>query len=396
MAIPTKQATRDPRLTNAKARSADISNAGGPLVEPSATAPEIVLIGGSGDVGTRLAQMLLKHTTAVVTAVSRGRTGDDDQPCARLRHVYLDVSGSEDLEMAAGTIAVNLTEATRPTLAKHVIESGGWFLETSATSEYLSAMMEDLRGVDGPGRAIMCVGTAPGMTNLMAAEIMAKAPKTSQIDIGIEMGMGRHYGLAATEWFLRTAGQPYPAVIDHALTKVAPGQLKRRFAFNKGGPLRHSIGYGFAEQTLIAEGSGRRLKTVRSFVALSPAWMTRGLSLMIALGLGPAISRNARKLARWLRRTPVLGPKQSRLVVEGFDDAGQLTGQIRLATGDQADATAAVIFATIQSILDDRRPVDGGVTTITDHLGLDAALATLRRFLPATELSVRLGNDFTD
>lgn len=344
----------------------------------------------------RLARMLLEHTSAVVTTVSRGSSGYTELLNGRLRRVFLDLSVSEIPETTAGTITVNLTEATRPALARQVIEAGGWFLETSATPGYLGAIKTALEATTGPGNAILCVGAAPGMTNLMAGEIEANAPNTSQIDIGVEMGMGRHYGVAGTEWFLRTAGQPYPLVVDHALRQIAPGMLKRTFAFKEGGQPRHSIGYGFAEQSLIAEWSNHRLKTVRSFVALDPAWMTRGLSLMLALGLGPAISRSARKLAKWLLRIPAGGPTHSRLVVEGFDGAGQLTGQIRLVTGDQAEATAAMIFATIQSVLERREPAEGPLTIITDYLHFDAAMANLLRFLPETELTIRFGQDVAD
>ena len=357
---------------------------------------EIVLLGGSGDVGTRLARLLLENTSVAVTTVSRRSKGVVDQSGGRLRHVSLDLSGGESLDISAGTLVVNLTEATPPSLASQVVDSSGWFLETSATSGYLSAIMDALKGAEGGGTAILCVGAAPGLTNLLAAEMRAKAPETLRIDIGVEMGMGRHYGLAATEWFMRSAGRTYSVVIDRILRKVTPGQLKRRFAFSEGGSLHHCIGYGFVEQTVIGEGSGGHLKTVRSFVALDPAWMTRGFSLLLSLGFGPAIGRNAPTLTRWLLRAPVYGRTRSRFIVEGFDDAGQLTGQIRLETGDQAEATAAMILVTVQSALKHRDPIRPGATTIADHLRLDAALGVLRRVLPETRVTASFGRSMAN
>ena len=336
--------------------------------------------------------MLLEHTTARVTTVSRRKPGDTDQPAGRLRHVSMNLSGGETLTTTVGSITVNLTEVTPFSLARQVVGSGGWFLETSATSGYLDGMISAMSGITGPGTAVLCVGTAPGMTNLMAAEIMDAAPTTSQIDIGVEMGMGRHYGVAATEWFLRTAGQSYPVFVDHRLRQMNPGELKRRFHFTKGRS-RPSIGYGFAEQSLIADRSLHRLKTVRSFVALDPAWMTRGLGLMLSLGLGPLISRHTSTLAKALRRLPTIGPSHCRLVVQGFDDAGQSTGLIGLETGDQADATAAMIFAMIQSVLRAPEPAKEGLSMITDHLKFDVAAANLRRFLPQTQIIAGYGQN---
>lgn len=353
---------------------------------------QVILLGGAGDVGTRLVRLLFDQTNAVVTTVSRRARQDVGQMNSRLLHMSYDLSGDGNPIKSAKAIVVNLTEATTPTLARQVIESGGWFLETSASPGYLRAMTDGLAQAIGPGTAIMCVGAAPGLTNLLAAEITDKAPETAQIDIGVEMGMGRHYGVAGTEWFLRTAGQAYPVIIDHTLQNVAPGDLKRRIAFGEGGPLRLAIGYGFAEQVVIAESSARNLKTVRSFVALDPPWLTRMLSILISTGLGPAIGSNAPKFTRWLRRAPVLGRTRSRLVVEGFDNEGQLTGQVRLETGDQAEATAAMIFATVQSVLEHRGTSSHGKTTIVDHLCLEMALGVLRRVLPETRITARFGN----
>lgn len=370
-------------------RSGPVQPAGGTGVQ----AKRIVLLGGSGDVGSRLARLLLENTDAAVTVVSRHAGGHDGQFGDRLRHVSFDLSGGGNLTTSPKDIVVNLTEVTPPSVARQVVERGGWFLETSATPGYLSAIQKALEGTPGGGIAILCVGVAPGLTNLLAAEIATRARDTVHIDIGVEMGMGRHYGFAATEWFLRTAGQPYNAFVEHVPREVAPGRFRRKLAFRSGHPPRHAIGYGFAEQQVIAERSGRQLKTVRSFVALDPAWMTRLLAVLLALGLGPAIGRKARGLTRWLLRTPAIGRSLSRFVLEGFDDAGHLTGRIRLETGDQAKASAVMTYATIQSILERGRPEHGAVTTITDHLSLDAALRMLRRFLPGTQVTDSFADD---
>ena len=358
----------------------------------SAGAPEVLLLGGSGDVGTRLARMLLAQTSARVTTLSRRPAGAGALKSDRLRHVTLNVAAQRPLEIAPDTIVVNLTEATPVAVARQVMRAGGWFLETSATPDYLGDMAQGLRDDEGPGGAILCVGAAPGLTNLMVAAILAATDTTTQIDIGVEMGTGRHYGAGGTEWFLRTAGQTYPIVIDNVPRRVAPGGLTRKFAFRPKGRPRFALGYGFAEQEFIAKRSQGRLHTVRSFVALDPPWLTRILAWMLALGLGPGINRNARKLARWMGQVPAFGPKKSRFLVEGFDPTGHLTAQIRLETGDQAEATAAMILATVQTLLGERAAMTG-LSMITDHLDLDGALQTVRQILPETTISARFDPD---
>jgi len=388
------------RATGPAAPSEEMTNRGGSNAAPEAflalAAPEVVLLGGSGDVGARLARLLLENTDAVVTSVSRRNTAAFDTHGGRLRHISHDLTQPGGLETTANACVVNLTEVTPPAYARQVVDSGGCWLESSATPAYLGAIEAALHGAAGPGTAILGVGAAPGLTNLLAAEIAAKAPETVQIDIGLEMGMGRHYGVAATEWFLGAAAKPYPVIIDHEQREVTPGQLKRSFAFGKGQRPRRAIGYGFAEQMLIAQRSENRLKTVRSFVAIDPPWMTRSLALILGLGLGPAIGRNARKLAKWMLRGPAFGQAHTRIVVEGYDDNGQLAGQIRVETGDQAEATAAVILATLSGVRVDREPPQQGATMITDHIALEAALAALRRVLPETRVSTSLGRAAAD
>lgn len=359
----------------------------------SADLPEVVLVGGSGDVGARLAELLLENTKADVITLSRRAKGNADRFGDRLRHVSLDISGSETPAMSANAIVVNLTEATPPEWIRQVIVTGGRFLETSATPDYLQAIENALKGAIGQGNAILCVGVAPGLTNLLAAEIGAKCPETVQIDIGVEMGLGRHYGAAATEWFLRTAGRIYPLMIDGHLQSVAAGQLTRKFAFKGKGRPRHSIGYGFVDQVIIARSAGQHLKTVRSFVALDPPWMTRVLAVSLAFGLGPAMLQNSKWLTRWMLRLPVYGRARTRVIAQGFDGAGHVTGDIRVETGDQAQATAIMIFATVQAILRHDGPDPNGVTTITDHLSLDTALAALAQFLPETRSGKGFGSN---
>lgn len=354
---------------------------------------EIVLLGGSGDVGSRLEKLLSENTKTVVTTVSRRTKAQADQFSDRVFHVSLDLTGDMKLAIPADAVVVNLTEATPPELVRQVIATGGCFLETSATPEYLNAIQKAAEGATGPGSAVLCVGVAPGLTNLLAAEIEAKYPKTVQIDIGLEMGLGRHYGAAATEWFLRTAGQIYPATINGRSETFAAGQLKRKFAFREKGRPRHSIGYGFVDQEIIARSAGQQLKTVRSFVALDPPWITRVLAILLAMGLGTVMARYSRRLALGMLRLPAFGRVRTRVIAEGFDVAGHLTGQVRVATGDQAQATAVMILATIQAIMGQCGPDRRGLTTITDHLSLDAALAALGQLLPETRVKTVLPTD---
>lgn len=347
----------------------------------------VTLLGGRGDVGTRLTRFLLSQTHARITVVSRRDGGADGEGGGRVKYRAANVAGPDfAAPVSAGDIFVNLTEATPPALVRQVVKQGGTFIETSATPDYLSAISTTVGNSGGPGQAILCVGVAPGLTNLLVAHTANSYGGIASVDIGLEMGFGRHYGAAATEWFLKTGGKNYPIVLGGVKKSVRPGMLGRRFIFGRGERARPALGYGFAEQVVLAGDRALGLSTVRSFVAIDPPIFTRGLGVLFGLGLGPAIAARAKGLTGAMARMPGFGKTRTRIVVEGRNRNGTFLGGFRLVTGDQADATAAMILATIQALLGRSPGQTPGLTTIADHLVLEQATDVLEALLPATRL----------
>jgi len=123
--------------------------------------------------------------------------------------LQLDIAAEDAADkIPPGAAVVNLTEVTPPAVAAEVVRTGGIFLDTSATSDYVRALRQAMADAGGPGTGILCVGTASGLSTLMAADAVV-AEGTEIVDIGVELSMGRHYGRAATEWSINALGARY-------------------------------------------------------------------------------------------------------------------------------------------------------------------------------------------
>lgn len=343
----------------------------------------VFLIGGTGDVGRRVVRLLLENSDSQIFLISR-RGGNDS---ARTKHLAFDVQRDHAIfPVPRNSIVVNLTEATPHHLAARIVREGSTLLDTSATPDYVSKLCRAIRQTGGLGAAILSVGTAPGLTTLMASDI-AQTKRVSSIDIGMELSLGRHYGLSATEWFFRTIGTRYPISSKDKTRFTYPGVLRRKISFGKSEQARLAIGVGFSELGMNKFCKETRAVGFRTFCALEPQVATLVLWSLLKLGLGPFFARNSIALAKLAMRLPAIGDMRVRIVAEGTDINEIPVTSRGLEAGDQAEVTAAIIFATINAIKTSRRPLVG-LTTISQHLDFSTAVSEISRLLPSMPLKV--------
>lgn len=348
---------------------------------------DIWLLGGYGDVGLKTARRLvdLQDRPIVLAGRDAGKAEDAaKQLGGDVRGAAFDVTDpAAHRSISDSAAVVNLVESTPHTLPAAVVEAGGVFLDTSASPAHLKRLETHLSRRSVSGLAVLSVGLSPGLANIMAAKLKTERPDIEAIDLCLEMGLGRHHGQAATRWFLENAGGRYPYVSDGQVVEAEPGQLRRRFDLSGEPRSILALGYGFSDQLTIGEQLELRLS--RSFVALDPPWMTRILSLLLRLGLGGAISRNADMLAAAMLKGPPFGKVRTRAVAEALDRSGTVRGRIELTSGDQAEITALMAAAATMSALDSPRR---GVVHSDAILAFDDAAGLLATHLPETTMSL--------
>ena len=110
----------------------------------------LVILGGSGDVGSRLVRLLSDHQEWKVWAVSR-RNRAVETAHENVVYTALDVARPDAAHsLPDDAMVVNLTEATPPGLVAEILARGGTVLDTSATPSYVHAL---IRAADGSSRA---------------------------------------------------------------------------------------------------------------------------------------------------------------------------------------------------------------------------------------------------
>lgn len=313
---------------------------------------KICLLGGYGDVGLRLARLL--HSRSEVQIILAGRNGAYATSAAnrigsRCEGMALDIKQANAYKQLKNmTLCINLTEATPPVLAATLVANGIHFIDSSASPDYVELLKKAIKKIDNPqAAAVLEAGLAPGLTNLLAKRLYQDNPDTRRIDVLIEMGMGVHHGFAATEWTVKALGQTYPIKINGQWQQIRTGELSRTFDIDNENI--YAIGFAFSDQQSIA--SSHNLDSARTFLAVSPSWMTHLLGKLCHPTFSAFINRHVALLTRWMLKMPTMGGMGTRLIVEAYDDNDNILASKYISGGPQADLTAAVLADTALAIM---------------------------------------------
>ncbi|MCD7059687.1 hypothetical protein [Pelagibacterium xiamenense] len=338
---------------------------------------EIWLIGGYGDVGTKLARRVLDTSGHRIVLAGRNAAKAETAAASlgrRARGTALDASAGLPSD---ARIVVNFVEALPPSAAATVVKRGGLYIDASADPEYLTRLEAALPS--GPGLAVLNAGLTPGLTNVLARDLKEAHPQTRRIDVVLEMGMGRHHGHAAVVWTLAGLGGTYRARRDGVWRTVAPGRERRQVRFAPGERPVPAIGFAFSDQVAIARALD--LDEARTFLAVAPASTTRLLGLLAGRRAGAFVARRADAIARLMAALPPLGPVCTRLLVEAFDGSGTKLGAHAMRSGDQSDITAAMLALAVSAGV---TTTAHGVRNFDDIVMLDASKTALEAALPGT------------
>ncbi len=345
----------------------------------TAKEPPVVLIGGTGDVGARLAEMLIAQTNLEVIVASRGG-GTPKNRQVSLKCIKLDVKSEEAIKaIPQKATVVNLTEATPATFVEQLMRQSCLFLDCSATPEYVDSL-ESVLTRGGNGKGMICVGTAPGISTLMAKSV-AQQSGVSSVHIGVQLGMGRHFGKAATTWFYEALGKPFEASPN---SFIKPGRVNRLFNFGKPPKTTHAIGIGFPKQGILSKQE--QYKAVQTYLSIDPPYVTQLLKLLLRLGFGTVMQKYAKTLTKITMLLPSLGANGTNLTAIGLNEQNQVVGELSFAGGDQAEITAAVLLCTLLKARNSESD-SGPLTTIADHLSLSETLSEINKSLPNMKVS---------
>lgn len=283
----------------------------------------MLVLGGTGAVGTHVATLLAGRDHQVLVgsrhldqadAVAAGIHG------AEARHV--DIADPESVSDTPG-VAVNCTGIEDAVAVQRWRDAGWGVIDITASSPYASELAQ--APTVGPP-LLVGVGLIPGLTSVLARDLVARNPSTTSVTISCLVGLGEDYGDASRNWTYGQLGRPIDDRSDTFRNFSEPDTIEFPAGFGR----RPAWRFDFADRALLPEHLGVPVTTRYSFDS-----RVAGRALAVASAV-PAAAAALRRLNR-LSRSTVGGTAWWAGVIE--TDTGARTTAIG---NGQSHGTAAV------------------------------------------------------
>lgn len=333
----------------------------------------ILIVGGYGHVGSRIARRLLSAGIGPVRLA--GRNGEKAAETAALlgcEAAIIDVETQQTWDDALRGIdcVIVCIDQTDTGFAASVLERGLVYVDITADD----AFFRDVERLDGiarakGGRAVLSVGLAPGLTNLLVKACATGMDTVDSARIGVLLGIGDEHGPAAIDW---TLGNFRKARTGR--TELVPfGEPPRKHP---------AIPFDFADQHVVRRTLG--IPDARTLMTFDTPLLSRAMFAVLRLAAAsPILTRVLRNLMPRLRA----GSDRAALSVEvrGTINGRKMTRAMRLEGRKEAGITAAAAALTVGHVL--RAGVPAGVHHIEQVLSIGSLAPELEGDLAIGEMT---------
>lgn len=217
-----------------------------------------LIVGGYGSVGRTIAGELATASDGPNSVVVAGRDGTKAATVAA--ELGENVSGIAFDLQRTGSYArvledidqvVMCVDQSGTAFVEACLERGIDYLDVTASDEFFR-QTEKLGAVaqDNAATAVLSVGLAPGVTNLLAKRMTDQLSMASEIRIGVLLGLGEAFGPAASRWTLDRIGREF-TVPDVGRSRPVRGFVTpESIEFPRYGR-RRAYSFDFADQHIL-------------------------------------------------------------------------------------------------------------------------------------------------
>ncbi len=361
-----------------------------PNAQPDAS--KILIVGGYGAVGLSIAERLAPGFPGRV--VIAGRSIEKAQVAAAKVGHGTDARAvdifSADAGHALDGVAMTIVclDQADTGFVEHCLSRGIHYVDISAEYSFLAQVetLDDLARRNG-ATALLSVGAAPGLTNLLAARASEKMDNVERIDILLEIGLGDRHGQAAIEWMLDNIDTPYQVMENGRLTSVRSfgdsmalglaGQERKRPAYR----------FNFSDQHVLA----RSLNTpsVSTWIRYDGRFVTWLFAVASRAGLGRLLRRPFwRKSAVWLLLNVHMGSDTIGIAVRAVGRNGSQPAETVVGVTGRKEARMTAIIAAESARQVLTSPPGPGVWHSDQAISLDPVVAALRSEYPDLVVNV--------
>ena len=174
----------------------------------------IVLVGGYGAVGQVLASILgqwLPHRVVVAgRSFERAKELTERIPVGlTARRFDVDQPHEFDSVLRNADVVVMCVERANEALARECLTRGIGYVDICATASVLDSLqcLHEL-AISRSATAVLSVGLAPGLTNLLARLCVDRLPTARSVDITVLLGVGGDHGSDSVRWTVQHLGEP--------------------------------------------------------------------------------------------------------------------------------------------------------------------------------------------
>jgi saccharopine dehydrogenase-like NADP-dependent oxidoreductase len=243
-------------------------------------ATDILIVGGYGEVGLRMAtQLEAVHPQRVVVA------GRNPECVAWPRAMRVDVDDPASIEAALDGVStvVACVRQRKPHLLRAAIRRGISY--TSIASPWLPwpAVRELHEEAQRSGaRAVLAAGLEPGISSVLARVGAARVGKVDSVETALLLGVGDAYGTDSLAFLLDEIAEEYEITIAGRTESVHAFERPARIDFPPPIGTRRAYTIPFRDQLYYSATLGARTAIAR--LALDPPWLGSALAKVATLG----------------------------------------------------------------------------------------------------------------
>lgn len=243
-------------------------------------AQEILVVGGYGAVGRRIARLLdAAHPGSVIVA---GRNPERvlDGPA---RRIDVDDAASIDAALAGIAVVVACVRQREPHLLQAAVRRG--IAYTSIAPPWIPwPELEPLhvRAQQTGARIIAAAGLEPGISSVLARVAAERLGTVDTIETALLLGVGDAYGADSMVFLLAELAERYHVLVDGRSLPARAFGANKRVVFPE--PIGERLAYTipFRDQLYYPHTLGARTSIAR--IVLEPTWLGYVVSMLARLG----------------------------------------------------------------------------------------------------------------
>ncbi|MGE7843724.1 saccharopine dehydrogenase NADP-binding domain-containing protein [Lysinibacillus sp. NPDC093712] len=322
------------------------------------TREKILVVGGYGEVGSKIAKLLMQSYPNRVWIAGRD-SQKAKQFCVQQNHLVspmqLDVSMPvKPKQLKNIALVIMCLEQQDTAFAELCLSEGIMYIDITASHAFLKKL-ELLHpvAVQHQSTAVMSVGMAPGLTNLMAMYVAQQLPSITKLHISILLGAGDKHGNAAIHWILDQLNKQY-TIKNHTETKITNFTNKRFVHFNKIGN-RSVYQFNFSDQHTLSKHFPQGQIATR--MGFDVEWLNRFVSFLQKSRLSNMLKINkVQHILTSLIQKVKIGSSVCAIKVEAIE---KNTPSISLSfvDNDESLVTAKIAAAVATELLEKEHPL---------------------------------------